>query len=554
LGIVASVLKTAEIDVEIISAHIEFYAHLKKLGLLDPAEYLRISLLMEASEWVFTPDNDDDADVARILGNDYPLLRKIKDSTPKFMEDLAQKVVSMEPSMVGFTFTFAQSIASLELAKRIKALNPSIRILIGGPLLMNGIGEAIFRNYKCIDAFYHGDAETSLVDFLRGLDTPCITTRKAPATELSRVRRDLFVRPDHDEFFSRVASLGIEEILCDMKFPFETGRGCWWGFKHACTFCPEDIGSAPYRSKPWEDVVDEVVYQTKRHGVTWFFSVDSVMDYKDHRKMLTAFENLKLDLDIFLAVKSNITVEELILLKKAGARFLQPGIESLSTPVLRLMSKGVSAIQNLRFLKVSQWLDLKISWSIIVGMFGEDPKEYEKMVALTKNLYHLYPPADVTPYLLYRGSVIFNKPTEHGIRIMGPLPIYSHLYNLPEKEIRDIAYVFQYEYLDNRNVSEYTASLYASVKEWRRRYYKYPKYHDLLRYHVLGSRIVIIDERSDQKVRYELTEEESVLYRRGFDIAKDLDDAVTLEKFEKNGLVFRENGLFLSLAIPFGEP
>jgi hypothetical protein len=55
-------------------------------------------------------------------------------------------------------------------------------------------------------------------------------------------------------------------------------------------------------------------------------------------------------------------------------------------------------------------------------------------------------------------------------------------------------------------------------------------------------------------VKYELTEEESVLYRRGFDIAKDLDDAVALEKFEKNGLVFRENGLFLSLAIPFGEP
>jgi ribosomal peptide maturation radical SAM protein 1 len=476
------------------------------------------------------------------------------------MDELAYSIVAMDPKMVGFSIAFAQSIASIELARRIKRLDPAIKVVFGGPALIDGVGDVLLRNYPCIDAVYYGDAEGSLPDFVRGVIPKCVSTRERKATTMCRVDANAFAFPDYLEFFSEMARLQVPEVKNTMKFPFETGRGCWWGFKHACVFCSEDVTLAPYRAKPWQKIVNEVVVQAHNHQVFSFFAVDSVLDYKDHRELLRALASTGLDLEFFFAVKSNIGLEDIKLLKQARAYLVQPGIESLSTPILRLMSKGVSAIQNVRFLKMSKWLGLQLTWTFLVGFLGEDPSEYEKMTALARNLRHLFPPQDVVPCLLYRGSKLFRNPAAHGIEIVGPLPIYEHLYDLPFEEIRALAFKFQYVYAsDNRNYREYTAELKQVSLAWRRNYFASTRV--LLRYYNLGPNIIVLDERDGDVKRYELDEVESHIYRSGFDIAvvsRLVGDNPDIEKvfvaLEARGLIFRENDLFISLAIPVENP
>ena len=55
-----------------------------------------------------------------------------------------------------------------------------------------------------------------------------------------------------------------------------------------------------------------------------------------------------------------------------------PGIESLSTPILRLMDKGVTALQNIRLLKLCSEFGIQPLWNIMYGFPGEPPDEYEQ--------------------------------------------------------------------------------------------------------------------------------------------------------------------------------
>ena len=54
---------------------------------------------------------------------------------------------------------------------------------------------------------------------------------------------------------------------------------------------------------------------------------------------------------MFYEVKSNLRKEDVRQLREAGVVAIQPGIESLSDEVLRIMRKGVSALQNIQLLK-----------------------------------------------------------------------------------------------------------------------------------------------------------------------------------------------------------
>jgi hypothetical protein len=79
--------------------------------------------------------------------------------------------------------------------------------------------------------------------------------------------------------------------------------------------------------------------------------------------------------DIFYEVKANLSREQLRVLRQGGVSHLQPGIESLSTPVLARMRKGVRAGQNVNVLRWGQYYDITSS--------GNSPVRYEVSTMLS---------------------------------------------------------------------------------------------------------------------------------------------------------------------------
>ena len=109
-----------------------------------------------------------------------------------------------------------------------------------------------------------------------------------------------------------------------------------------------------------------------------------------------------MDLRICYEIKANLTKEQVRLLAQAGIRDVQPGIESLSTPLLRLMKKGCSRLQNIQLLKWCRELGVRPIWNILWGFPGEDPAEYSEMAAMMPALSHLQPPMSAAKLRLDR--------------------------------------------------------------------------------------------------------------------------------------------------------
>ncbi len=72
-------------------------------------------------------------------------------------------------------------------------------------------------------------------------------------------------------------------------------------------------------------------------------AVDNILPHEYFKTLLPELKRRQLGVTLFYEIKANLKREQVELLRDAGVAALQPGIESLSTPVLRLMRKGTTA-------------------------------------------------------------------------------------------------------------------------------------------------------------------------------------------------------------------
>src|SRR5262249_16220836 len=155
--------------------------------------------------------------------------------------------------------------------------------------------------------------------------------------------------PIYDDFFDRLSHSPLRaELWPEVAILFESSRGCWWGDKSHCTFCGLNSATMMFRSKPATRVFEEIMSLATRYGILDFVVVDDIIDLKHIRELLPLLSTADCDLHIFYETKANLKKEQLRAFYEAGVTAIQPGIESLSTPILQLMRKGVTALQNVR--------------------------------------------------------------------------------------------------------------------------------------------------------------------------------------------------------------
>jgi magnesium-protoporphyrin IX monomethyl ester (oxidative) cyclase len=268
--------------------------------------------------------------------------------------------------------------------------------------------------------------------------------------------------PDFDAFFERVKTTGLEGTAM-FSVPIESSRGCWWGEHNHCVFCGLNARDMTQRNKSGDRVFDEVVAQSRHRRP--FFATDNILPLEFFDGLFDRLIERRVRFDTFYETKSNLNLSRLRTLRRAGVTSLQPGIESLSTPILREMKKGVSAAQNLWFLRAAEELGFGIAWSILYGFPNEDPAEYEKMAALLPALSHLPPPLRPAPVLLERYSPLFERAESFGFRNVRPTAGHRAAFGDAEA-LSERAYVFDFDYPDDRDPDGYTAALNRAVCDW----------------------------------------------------------------------------------------
>jgi hypothetical protein len=153
-------------------------------------------------------------------------------------------------------------------------------------------------------------------------------------------------------------------------------------------------------------------------------------------------------------------------LKRAGFNGVQAGIESLSTPTLKLIRKGVTSCQNLAFLRYAKSIGIDIAWNMMTDLPGEQVEELERMLSLIPLLRHLQPPY-IRLTRIQRFSPYFSNPGKYGLSNIRPYD--SYFAALPEGvDVENVAYGFEADYRSAyRDHPEVVKRLKKGIKIWQ---------------------------------------------------------------------------------------
>jgi ribosomal peptide maturation radical SAM protein 1 len=526
-------------------------------------------------EWLFRqvafpqlPPNED-----RYLRTFYPTTRhaelrkrllEVREELGDFCSRLAGDHDLGSADVVGFTSMFAQTVPSIAMARTVKTLAPEVVTIMGGANCEAPMGPALLRTTTALDFVFSGQALRTFPLFLRhvldGRVRECdsvagiVSARNASSPRLKHdvgeVRPiDEVIEPDFSAFVQAFEETYVDSDVKPILF-FETSRGCWWGQRSHCTFCGLNGLSMSYAAMQ-PSVAVEQFERLFRHHHPWcseFFGVDNIMPAKYPREVFPLVRPPK-GVKIFYELKVNANHDDLAAMADAGVTLVQPGIEALATRTLKLMRKGTTSFQNIRFLKECIALGITPLWNLLIGFPGEDESVYEKYARDIPLLMHLPPPVGVSSVRFDRYSPYVIDPDAYGLDLH-PFAFYRLTFPADDDDLADLAYYFEdaREAAYKRATLRWWPRLRRLVEDWRSRW---NDAHDnpALQLQIADDRPEIVDTRAGTTQTYPLEEAALSLLEQLQTPTRvsSVERVKTFAYLRECGLVFEEGERALSL-------
>lgn len=384
------------------------------------------------------------------------------------LDRVCARILACRPRILGITSSYQQTLAASAIALRVKAAAPDIRIVLGGPNAASPMGEALAEIFPWIDHFFSGEADIAFPDFCETAlaDRAAALPRMIHCPPLADMRRSPV--PDFSDYFADLRALG-DALPANLPeaLPVETSRGCWWGAKNHCTFCGLNGATMMFREKSGATALAEFDALEAEWGVGRFSVADNIMPLRYLTELLPPLAARERRPTLFYEVKANLKFDQLALMVRAGVDTIQPGIESLSSPVLKLMRKGVSAHQNIALLRDCRTLGIAVAWNYLYGFPGEAVAHYAAVVPMVAALEHLEPPNDFSPLIVDRFSPYHSTPEAFGIAGIEPIAAYRGLFPR-DARLDAIAYHFKGRYTtDLLDDAETRLAMGRAIGLWR---------------------------------------------------------------------------------------
>lgn len=401
---------------------------------------------------------------------------RFRDLAETFVADLADRIAEHQPAILGLSSTFMQNVASLALMKAVKERSPATMVVIGGGNCDGVMGEAIFETFEFVDAVVSGEGESRLCEIVEAVaggqrvsPRPGLLVRGADAhscgTDPGLSDPKEWTLGRFGEYFEELSSTAFADDV-SVVMQYEASRGCWWGERRHCTFCGLNGTSMEYRAKAGNIVVRELAELYEEYGVGRVNFVDNILDRDAFRTFLPELAAGPRDLTLQFEVKSNLSRAELQLLADAGTFSIQPGIESLSTKLLRTMRKGCTAVTNLVCIRDAREVGIHVTWNLLYGFPGEAPADYDFYLENWELWCHLDPPESLSRIALERFSPYFDDEAL-GFQIRRPARFYRHIYPYTQSTLMRLAYVFD---TPDRGISgSVVRELREVTAQWRSR-------------------------------------------------------------------------------------
>jgi ribosomal peptide maturation radical SAM protein 1 len=582
IGLLAAIGRQHGFAVSTLHLNVEFAAGIG----LELYEALGRYRSPEIGNWLFALDafREDAVDrEGRLLADNPKVLDSLKqfkldaaalhrmrtELVPAYLQYAESIVDWSRYQVVGFTSTFQQNTASLALARRLKERFPHLITLFGGANFEDEMGRELVRACPWIDYAVDREGDEVFPAFLAAVADgrspsalPGVVSRagtlvaaNGPFTKL-----DSLPVPHYDEYFQRVEKFAIYANLKPRLF-FESSRGCWWGQKHHCTFCGLNSATMSFRQKSPQRVLSELAELTQRYDTSYFGGADNIMPVNFLTELVPALIAQEKRYDIFFEIKANLSRRQIKSLRDAGVCSLQPGIESLNSHVLRLMRKGISAAQNINLLRWATYYGVKIYWNFLWGFPGEEERNYQEQADLIPHLTHLPPPGNFGRIFLDRFSPFFFDRGRFPIKRLEPHPSLAYIYPSYIDRMK-VTYLFEHEFEGELPEAAF-GRIRGALRSWQGAWAD--DLRPSLTYRWSPGRLTIEDRRISDAPRLHnfegpLADLYNALSERPLSVAllkqkldlpsSNVEISKALDRFAADGLVMRDEDLFLALAVP----
>lgn len=351
----------------------------------------------------------------------------------RFMQDFSHEFESFSNNQYRYDvvvfFVTKQNYRVAEvLAEKVRGRKDD-QLLIAAYVDFNCFSE--FPDSKQIfDVYCEGEAEKTIADILAQFDSGKVTS----STELDVPGIMIPIDDTHMTYkklsgtnkftdlhqlpLCRFDAFKLDCYTAKDHLRIITSRGCI----KSCAFCFPCTENAPYRTRPPQDVFDEISYLTKQHGTNTFHFHDLLCN--GDLPSLQNLCNLLIENDLRISWFSNaifrngMDEELLTLMKRSGCVRLDLGLESGSDKLNQRVGKYYPVkkcedlLQRLHKVGIATCLDL------IVGLPGEDNAEFEKTVAfLRRNKSYIDKIGNISNLYLGKTSALSQKPSAYGINL-----------------------------------------------------------------------------------------------------------------------------------------
>ena len=303
-------------------------------------------------------------------------------------EEVRLLIERESPLWVGISATTPQINAAFMAAQIVKEINSAIKVVIGG-VHASALPDETIKE-KNIDVLVYGEGELTMLELVSGKALKDITgiyykeggeIIKNPPRGLVKdidifpypLYEDLPIEKYGTEFFG--ATLGIV-----------SSRGC----PHRCVYCAANtVHKRQYRKRSIENIIGEIeklktVFKAKRftfHDDT--FTMDAARTTAICETLIK--KNLGLEWNCITRA-DKLTKPLLKIMKSAGCRTIQIGVESGDNEILRLAQRRETVEDAVRAISWTKEAGMEVVGYFIIGLPYETRETIEETIRISKKL------------------------------------------------------------------------------------------------------------------------------------------------------------------------
>jgi anaerobic magnesium-protoporphyrin IX monomethyl ester cyclase len=403
----------------------------------------------------------------------------LSDLSISVWKEVQQNLADYRPSIVGIYCCSASFVSASIVAKLAKSFNEQTVVILGGPH-PSAVGKEVLQEQN-IDIAVIGEAELTILGLLKTI------SNREPLDKVKGIAYRLgseIVETSQGECITSLDALVFPhkyapELLKDYdKYHKSAFRGVFVsrGCPFSCFFCGSRSAlGRKLRLRSVANILQEIK-SLQKFGLEWIQFMDDTfgVDREHTRQLCNSLIRECPGISWGCLTRVDLIDEQtLVMMKKAGCRHIEIGIESGNNEILKKIRKGFTIEEAFDAAKLVKKHRIKLTANFMVGFPEETEQTMNDTFAAMKKIKSRLNYSIFTPY---PGTEAFEFCQQQGlIKKEHNVALYNHLspencfcLHLSKERFRKLALEIE-KYADKHNSRQDLRNIFSKETRYKRR-------------------------------------------------------------------------------------